>query len=1001
MKSEQSRTLVSINPGRDVQRVGTANFLGEDVQKIHDPVWAVIGNLGDSQCYLGVTAKVQAVQAALHRRIVEDDLAVRLIAPAFTLGVSDGQLNGTPQMRFSLIGRELVHDVADVHLAANGVAGLIAVVACDKPPVGTLAAVLENDTPAVILSDGSIHPGIDPETGQPIDLVSAFQMADQPDEVRTRYALHACPGQGSCGGMFTYNTMQTFIAVLGLEPLHMVSPASDDPRRIDQFPDEMVDCLLTMTARGIKPSDIVTPASLRNAVTVAIAMGGSTNVVLHSVEIARAAGIDLWADSMSQEDFNTLARRLPVLVNMRPFGAYSMVDVEAAGGLQVIVKELLEAGFLDGEVMTCTGETLAEQVARLAPPAPDHEVIYSVEKPFKDTGGLRLLRGNLAPDGGAILKVAGVEGGVHDGVFTGRARVFNGERDLIEALDQHPDDFQDNEMVVIRYAGPRGAPGMPELLDPTSRITALCRQRNITIALMTDARFSGGSVGLVIGHVAPEAFLGGPDRARGGRGHHCGRRQHGPHRLPAAGRRRGEGPPGRGVAGGGGGQRRRAPRRDTGDRPCPGAACGPRRSRPSWAGVWRRRRCPEDPVPRVLALRRRTPRDTCVPRGQTVVVSGGPETRYARSKDGVHVAFQVIGDGPLDLVIVGYGNVISVDMRDEEPHVRRFEQRLASFSRLIRFDPRGIGLSDAPPPGATLGIELVVDDILGVLDAVGSTGACLFAVGGSGLAALLTAAMHPGRISSLALLNCYARLPRDEDYPYGIPQRLLTSFIDSVLDVGAAGDPSMDDVQLLAPSLSGDPEFREWWARAGRRGASPAAARASLEMSFSGDVRSAVPLIDAPTLILHRDPSLFSVGHARYLADHLAHARLVVLPGGDHLPYGADSDTVIDEIEEFLTGVRGGAATDRVLTTVLFTDIVGSTERAARCRGPRLARAARFARRHDPKRTPAVPGARGEDHRGRPPGDVRRARPGHSLRPGHLRRGPPPRNRRAGGAAHR
>lgn len=217
-----------------------------------------------------------------------------------------------------------------------------------------------------------------------------------------------------------------------------------------------------------------------------------------------------------------------------------------------------------------------------------------------------------------------------------------------------------------------------------------------------------------------------------------------------------------------------------------------------------------------------------------------------------------------------------------------------------------------------------------MLDAVGSTGACLFAVGGSGLAALLTAAMHPGRISSLALLNCYARLPRDEDYPYGIPQRLLTSFIDSVLDVGAAGDPSMDDVQLLAPSLSGDPEFREWWARSGRRGASPAAARASLEMSFSGDVRSAVPLIDAPTLILHRDPSLFSVGHARYLADHLAHARLVVLPGGDHLPYGADSDTVIDEIEEFLTGVRGGAATDRVLTTVLFTDIVGSTERAAR-----------------------------------------------------------------------
>jgi len=421
--------------------------------------------------------------------------------------------------------------------------------------------------------------------------------------------------------------------VLGLEPLHMVSPPSDDPRRLTEFPDQTVDCLLAMTNRGVRPRDIVTPSSLRNALTVAIAMGGSTNVLLHSVEIARAAGIDLWAEVLSQDDFNQLARRLPVLVNMRPFGDYSMVDVDAKGGLQVIANELLEAGFLDGhamtctgetlaeqlrrldppapdqdviysvekpfkdtgglrllrgnlapeggailkvagveggvkdgvftgrarvfngerpliaaldehpdsfqdndmvviryegprgapgmpelleagfldgDAMTCTGETLAEQLRRLAPPAPDQDVIYAVEKPFKDTGGLRLLRGNLAPEGGAILKIAGVEGGVKDGVFTGRARVFNGERSLIEALDAHPDSFGDNDMVVIRYEGPRGAPGMPELLDPTSRITALCRQRHITIALMTDARFSGGSVGLVIGHVAPEALLGGP-----------------------------------------------------------------------------------------------------------------------------------------------------------------------------------------------------------------------------------------------------------------------------------------------------------------------------------------------------------------------------------------------------------------------------------------------------------------------------------------------------------
>ena len=450
MTSDETRTFVSINPGRDVQRVGTASFLGEDVKKIHDPVWAVIGSLGESQCYLGVPQKVQAVQSTLQRRIAGEDLPVRLILPVFTLGVSDGQLNGTPQMRFSLVGRELVHDVSDVHLAANSVSGLVAVVACDKPPVGTVAAVLENNIPAVILSDGPIRPGIDPQTGDRIDLVSAFQAADQDAEVRARIALNACPGQGSCGGMFTYNTMQTFIAVLGLEPLHMVSPPSDDPRRLVEFPDEIVDCLLVMNKRGIRPCDIVTPVSLRNAMTVAIAMGGSTNVLLHSVELACAAGIDFWAEVMSQDDFNDLARRLPVLVNMRPFGDYSMVDVDAKGGLPVIVKELLNAGFLDGATLTCTGETLAEQVRRHDPPAPDQDVIYAVTKPFKDTGGLRLLKGNLAPDGGAILKVAGIEGGVVDGVFTGHARVFNGERPLIEALDQDPERFEDNDMVVIR-----------------------------------------------------------------------------------------------------------------------------------------------------------------------------------------------------------------------------------------------------------------------------------------------------------------------------------------------------------------------------------------------------------------------------------------------------------------------------------------------------------------------------------------------------------------------
>ena len=510
-ESSQKETFVSENPGRDCQRVGTAKFLQQDPCNIHQAVWAVTGSLGDSQCYLGVTKKVDAIQQALSERIKKETLAIRLLPPAYTIGVSDGQLNGTDRMRFSLIGREIVNDAITEHLSASEVQGYIAVVACDKPPVGTLAAILEHNQPAVMLSDGSIKPGEDSETNEPIDIVTCFQIAgDDDEEKKERYAMNACCGYGSCGGMFTYNTMQSFIAVLGMQPLHMVSPASEDPRRITEFPEQLIDCVLTMTEKGITPKDIVTPASLTNALTVAISMGGSTNVALHSVEIARAAGIDLWKEVITREEFNELSKKVPVLVNARPFGKYSMVDIEEKGGLQAIVQELLSHNLLDGTTLTCTGETLQEQINRLNPPKPDGDVIHSVKKPFKKTGGLRLLKGNLAPDGGAIIKVAGVETGVENGIYKGTARVFNGEYELLGALTHTPDIFQDKDMVVIRYEGPRGAPGMPEMLDPTSRITTLCREKNITIALMTDARFSGGSVGLVIGHVGPEAYLGGP-----------------------------------------------------------------------------------------------------------------------------------------------------------------------------------------------------------------------------------------------------------------------------------------------------------------------------------------------------------------------------------------------------------------------------------------------------------------------------------------------------------
>ena len=497
-------------PGQDTQAVATARLQGQDADKIHCPVWGVIGNLGDSICYAGVPAKVEAVQDELRRRVAVADLPVRVIAPNFAGGISDGQRNGTPEMRYSLIGRETTNDGVCLHLEGSDVSGVIAVVACDKPPVGTLAAILEHNVPAVIMSDGSIRPGIDSLTGEPIDIVSCFQAAAESPAERRRMALEGSPGHGSCGGMFTYNTMQSFIASCGMEPLHMVSPASEDGRRVKEFPAQLLDALQVLSERGIRPRDIVTPASLRNATLVAIAMGGSTNVVLHAPELARAAGLDFWREVITQEEFNRVSRSLPVLVNARPFGRYSMVDIDAKGGLPVIVRELLDAGLLDGDCLTCTGETLAGQVARLAPPAPDGEVIHPLTAPFKPTGGLRLLRGNLAPDGGAVIKLAGVEGGMADGRFTGRARVFDSEAALIQALASDPDRFADRDMVVIRYEGPRGAPGMPELLDPTSRITALCRRRGITIALMTDARFSGGSVGLVIGHVSPEAALGGP-----------------------------------------------------------------------------------------------------------------------------------------------------------------------------------------------------------------------------------------------------------------------------------------------------------------------------------------------------------------------------------------------------------------------------------------------------------------------------------------------------------
>ncbi|MDX2157553.1 MAG: dihydroxy-acid dehydratase [Hyphomicrobiaceae bacterium] len=507
--------LIDRHPGRSSQTIGLAKELGTDPDLIHEPSVGVVGTKGDSQCYIGVLSKVDAIHEKLKARIGKGpgQLKLRLVQPEYTIATSDGIRNGTREMRYSLIGREVTNDALCEHLEATGLAGTIAVVACDKPPVGTLAALLEHNQPAIIMSDGPIHPGHDPKTGEALDIVSAYQVAGHPDAAyRHHIACHACPGIGSCGGMFTYNTMQTFIGVVGMQPLHMVAPASDDPRRLKEFPAELVEHLARMMEKDLKPRDIVVRDSLRNAVIVAMAIGGSTNVVLHAPEIARAAGYaDFWKEIMTPEEFNTLSTKLvPVLTDARPYGKYSMIDIDRVGGVQVIVRELLEAGLLNGDVLTCTGETLASQVQRLGAKPADGTVIYPVAKPYKATGGLRVLGGNLSPEFSAILKLAGVEGGLENNTFRGKAKVFESERALLEMLDTAPDRFQNNDMIIVRYEGPSGAPGMPEFLDPTSRITTLCRERGIVLGLMTDGRFSGGSVGLVIGHVGPEAALGGP-----------------------------------------------------------------------------------------------------------------------------------------------------------------------------------------------------------------------------------------------------------------------------------------------------------------------------------------------------------------------------------------------------------------------------------------------------------------------------------------------------------
>lgn len=305
-----------------------------------------------------------------------------------------------------------------------------------------------------------------------------------------------------------------------------------------------------------------------------------------------------------------------------------------------------------------------------------------------------------------------------------------------------------------------------------------------------------------------------------------------------------------------------------------------------------------------------------------------PETRYAKTADGVHIAYQVVGDGPIDLIEVVNGTNFSIDAASEQPRWQSYLERLRSFSRLIQFDRRGIGLSDPLSVSAPTTMEQWASDALTVLDTAGSDQAAVMAVAQGGAAAILLAATHPGRIRALVLVNAFARILRAADYPAGVPSDVWEHYATSLVEPGGEGEGD-DDAPLMAPSLATDPAFRAWWRRAGHRGASPTVARLTFEAVRDADVRSLLPVIHVPTLILWgRDNSYIRASHGRYLAENIPGARSVELPTADHLPWTGDVDYA-GEIEEFLTGVRRAVKVNRVLTTIVFTDIVGSTERAS------------------------------------------------------------------------
>ncbi len=439
---------------------------------------------------------LNGLAADIKKSIWENDL----VGLTFhTIGVSDGMSNGTDGMRYSLVSRDVIADSIETVCGAQYYDGLIAVPGCDKNMPGSIIAMGRLNRPSIMIYGGTIAPGH--YKGQDLNIVSAFEalgqkMAGQLDEADFKGIVkHACPGAGACGGMYTANTMASAIEALGMSlPYSSSNPALSKEK--EQECKDAGKAIKLLLEKDIKPKDIMTRKAFENAVAVIMVLGGSTNAVLHMIAMAKSVGVQF-----TQDDFQTISDKIPVLADFKPSGKYLMQDLHQYGGVPAVMKYMLAQGWLHGDCLTVTGKTIAENLAA----APDldfnqQQIILPKENPIKATGHLQIMYGNLAT-GGSVAKISGKEGDM----FEGPARVFDGEHALIEGINTGK--IKEGDVVVIKNVGPIGAPGMPEMLKPTSAIIGAGLGKSV--ALITDGRFSGGTHGFVVGHITPEAYKGG------------------------------------------------------------------------------------------------------------------------------------------------------------------------------------------------------------------------------------------------------------------------------------------------------------------------------------------------------------------------------------------------------------------------------------------------------------------------------------------------------------